>query len=437
MMRRCSLTLSLFLVVIVPVLLLPATSTRAGDADNIKNFKLRATIQIPLADATINPQQVFRFFDISWVDEPTERYFVADRSNAGVDIIDTETNTFVDRIGGFAGQKFTATGAADNAHSGPDGVLVIHSANQLWAGDGNSTVKVFDLATNIHVATISTCGPPAGPKDEDPVKCARADEMAHAPGEHIVAAANNAADPTPFVTLISTETFSVLQRITFDSVLAQSLGHTSFLDSTGAPGGIEQPAWDPATRRFYISVPTIDGSDTKGAIAVINPDTMTVERLFEVDDCNPAGLTLGPHQNLLVGCGLSNGQSLIVNARTGQQTRIFGVGGSDEVWFNRGDGNYYLAARNNVKLNPDGSVFIDPATGKAVAMPSLGVIDAATNTFLGNVSTGPTNGNHSVAADRKNNHVFVPLRDGTTTPANLPCAKGCIGVYGSDGDKDD
>ena len=93
MTRRCSLTLSLFLVVIVPVLLLPTTSTRAGDADSIKNFKLRATIEIPLADKTVNPLQVFRFFDISWVDEPTERYFIADRSNAGVDIIDAETNT--------------------------------------------------------------------------------------------------------------------------------------------------------------------------------------------------------------------------------------------------------------------------------------------------------------------------------------------------------
>src|SRR5260370_19570699 len=111
MTRRCSLTLSLFLVVIVPVLLLSTGSSRAGDADSITNFKLGATIQIPLADKTINPQQVFRFFDISWVDEPTERYFIADRSNAGVDIIDAETNTFVDRIGGCAGPKITATAA--------------------------------------------------------------------------------------------------------------------------------------------------------------------------------------------------------------------------------------------------------------------------------------------------------------------------------------
>jgi DNA-binding beta-propeller fold protein YncE len=423
MMRRCSLTL-LLLLIIIPVFLLTAGSGRAGDVDSIKNFQLQATIQIPLADTATNPLQVFRFFDISWVDEPTERYFIADRSNAGVDIIHAETNTWVHRIGGFAGQKFTATGAADNAHSGPDGVLVIHSANQLWAGDGDSTVKVFDLATNGHVATISTCGPPGGPRGEDPVKCARADEMAHAPEDHVVAAANNAADPTPFVTLISTETYTVLARITFDSALAKSLGHTSFFDSTGAPGGIEQPVWDLATRRFYISVPTIDGSDTMGAIAVINPRTMSVERLFEVDDCNPAGLTLGPHQNLLVGCGLSNAQSVIMDARDGHIVkRIFGVGGSDEVWFNRGDGNYYLAARNNVD-----------ASGKLA--PALGIIDAATNTLLGTVSTGPTNGNHSVAADRKNNHVFVPLRD-TTFTGSLPCAKGCIGVYWSDEDEDE
>src|SRR5260370_27826176 len=74
MTRRGSLTLSLFLVVIVRVLPLAAGPSRAGDADSITNFKLGATIQIPLADKTINPQQVFRFFDISWVDEPTERY---------------------------------------------------------------------------------------------------------------------------------------------------------------------------------------------------------------------------------------------------------------------------------------------------------------------------------------------------------------------------
>ena len=61
---------------------------------------------------------------------------VADRSNAGVDVIDSRANTFIDRIGGFAGQKFHTDGSADNDHSGPDGVLVVSGRQpQLWAGD--------------------------------------------------------------------------------------------------------------------------------------------------------------------------------------------------------------------------------------------------------------------------------------------------------------
>src|SRR3989475_5501588 len=133
MMRRDSLTL-LLLVIIVPVFLLTAGSGRAGDVDSIKNFRLRVTIEIPLADKTVNPLQVFRFFDISWVDEPTERYFIADRSNAGVDIIDAETNTWVHRIGGVSGQKVTPTRAAGNPHPRPDRRPVVHKAQKPWGG---------------------------------------------------------------------------------------------------------------------------------------------------------------------------------------------------------------------------------------------------------------------------------------------------------------
>src|SRR2546425_1339995 len=129
MMRRDSLTL-LLLVIIVPVFLLTAGSGGAGDVDSIKNFRLRATIEIPLADKTVNPLQVFRFFDISWVDEPTERYFIADRSNAGVDIIDAETNTWVHRIGGLCAQKITPTRGAPHAPPRPDRRPVIPMAQQ-------------------------------------------------------------------------------------------------------------------------------------------------------------------------------------------------------------------------------------------------------------------------------------------------------------------
>src|SRR5437016_2706368 len=41
--------------------------------------------------------------DIAWVDPGTERYYFADRSNFGVDIIDAESNVWVGRVTGMAG----------------------------------------------------------------------------------------------------------------------------------------------------------------------------------------------------------------------------------------------------------------------------------------------------------------------------------------------
>ena len=65
-------------------------------------------------------------------------YALGDRTNNAVDLVDTHDNTFL----GFCGRgKFTgATG--NNDTSGPDGVL-IRDGKEIWAGDGNSTVKVF------------------------------------------------------------------------------------------------------------------------------------------------------------------------------------------------------------------------------------------------------------------------------------------------------
>lgn len=87
------------------------------------------------------------------------------------------------------------------------------------------------------------------------------------------------------------------------------------------------------------------------------------------------------------------------------------------MWFNRGDGRYYTASRNN----PQG--------------PVLGVIDAERRTLLQVVPTvsPPAGSAHSVAVDPTNNHAIVAL------PANNridDCAFGCFGVYGVPRDDD-
>src|SRR4030088_1677736 len=103
-------------------------------------------------DKTPVPGKPLRAWDISWVDAPSAKYYFADRSNASIDVIDIMTNQVINQIGGFVGN----TGKSDT--SGPDGVIVTFSNRELWAGDGDSTMKVIDLTTNSIVATIPTGG---------------------------------------------------------------------------------------------------------------------------------------------------------------------------------------------------------------------------------------------------------------------------------------
>src|ERR1700682_4656677 len=87
-----------------------------------------------------NPLQPY---DISWVNPDRAEYYLADRSNAGIDIIDTGHNIFKRRLEGFIGAVLNANGTVNNNISGPDGVVT--HGRWLYAGDGNSTLKVFDL----------------------------------------------------------------------------------------------------------------------------------------------------------------------------------------------------------------------------------------------------------------------------------------------------
>src|SRR5262245_22107404 len=103
-------------------------------------------------------------FDISWIDSTTRTYYLADRSNAGVDVINTKDHTFVKRIGGFVGFR------GKNNVSGPDGLVLVPDRRELWVGDGDSTVKVVDLQAGAVVAAISTGGTKRGDElDYDPV----------------------------------------------------------------------------------------------------------------------------------------------------------------------------------------------------------------------------------------------------------------------------
>src|SRR5437763_13761525 len=67
------------------------------------------------------PGAPLRSYDISWVNPHRAEYYLADRSNAAIDIIDTHNRTFKRFLGKglFVGVKLNANGTVNNDISGP------------------------------------------------------------------------------------------------------------------------------------------------------------------------------------------------------------------------------------------------------------------------------------------------------------------------------
>jgi len=445
MLRKCSTTFSLLLIVTAGAILLSIGSADAGGRKEKQPepaVRLLKTIPIPGTAANTTNGKLYSF-DISFVDEQTQTYYLADRSNVAVDVVDAKTAAFIGQISvtpPFAGFVPTATCSAAGGSncSGPNGVVAAFP--WLFVTDGGSRVVNVDLRTG-KVA-------PGGDVVVAPNDPNRSDELAYAPGPGVLLVINN-ADTPPFGTLVSvnktTGALTVGMRITF----------------TAATGGAEQPVWNPHDGRFYLSIPSISGTvvapGPKGAVYRIDPKTATFETAAEIDDCGPAGLTLGPNQELLVGCNTvfnvqgdvwdrtkdipANPRDVIVDANIGTITAtVFGVGAGDQVWFNQGDGHYYATG--------SGSPVRPTLSAAAQGASVLGVIDAFSRSLdqlvptfnvpavgTGNNSTEhPAGTAHSVAANASNNLVFVPLAANNVFP---DCVTGCIAVYGrSDKDLD-
>ncbi len=228
------------------------------------------TTQTKCVTAITIPGNPLRSFDISWTNPLRGEFYFADRSNSGIDVIDTRTLTFKRTIGGFVGVKLNGTGGVNNNISGPDGVV---SHNRwLYAGDGDSTLKVIDLdaSANPIKQSISTGG------------TTRVDEMSLTTDGRLLLAANNAEDP-PFATLFAANGDSAVSNVS--KILKITVDPT--IIPAGAGLSLEQPAWDPRTRRFYTSVPVIANNPTGCNYGQLSGPITCHGGLLAVDPLNP------------------------------------------------------------------------------------------------------------------------------------------------------
>src|SRR5207253_4920428 len=138
-----------------PLLLASAVGV-PGNAANLPALKLLTTIPIPVDP--LNRAGGMFSFDISFVDKANGLYYLADRSNAAIDVIDT-TGAFTGTPDSFFGQIGPFKGdTGSTATSGPDGVAAAFPC--IFGGDGDSTLKTFNASVSFTtvVSNVNTGG---------------------------------------------------------------------------------------------------------------------------------------------------------------------------------------------------------------------------------------------------------------------------------------
>jgi hypothetical protein len=428
----------------------------AGNASWAAETPLRLLSSVAIPPTTANNTSGGMYsFDISFIDQATGVYYLADRSNKAVDVVSAESIvTQIFPNNGHAPFAGVSPPAFATGTAGPNGVVAAFP--WLFVTDAPSRVLSFDLSQN-PPKTVSECTTKAG----EPT---RADELAYDPQDGLILAINNAATP-PFGTLIT------VNKTTGALTCGMNIPFTA-ANGVDAQNGAEQPVWDPTTKKFYNSIPQIGSNPTVGGVIRISKKGK-IEATYLITFCSPAGLALNPSNGeLLANCNTiwaMNGtlwtgmadknndtaapQLVILDAKTGTiLANVLGAGVGDEAWFNSGD-NHYYAASSGSNLAPNALVPARPPLGIATSAPvnlsqgaaTLDVIDALSRSLdqrvptlntpavpasSGNVNAPLPGGTaHSVAAFSGTNHVFVPIAANNAVPN---CLTGCVTIYGRD-----
>ncbi|MGZ5644106.1 MAG: hypothetical protein ACXWGX_14100, partial [Usitatibacter sp.] len=365
----------------------------------------KASNDVPLPGIT--PTTNFSF-DLGMVSNG--KYYVTDRNNKAVDVIDLNSLA-VTQIRGtganaFAGCSPTADcNGANNGKSGPDGIDAIPGTSYIFVGDVDN-VRVIDTTSNTVVKSIRTG-----------TTGFRADEGCYDPDHQIYMISSPDAD-TPFASFISPATLSVIATVQWTEP-----------GTTTPAGGNEQCRYDAGSQSFIVNNDAT-AANPHGEVDVIPASSITslapgtttgvfnlpgVKR-FPLGNCDPTGLALGPGTDMAVECRQGDKGSpltmLIMNRTTGVLLASLPAGGGDQTVYDARTNRYYAAGSrwHSSGVNDLGG----GCSATNLCVPTLFVVDAATRTVALSVRTG--NNAHSVAVDPVSGRVFVPY-SGSAAPA--------------------
>jgi hypothetical protein len=267
------------------------------------------------------------------------------------------------------------------------------------------------------------------------------DEICYNPASDVVLAGSNAsAFGDSFISFVNEDSGEIEEVIRLDGS-KDAATDPDTKKPINANSGIEQCQANPRDGKFYLALPDIGGGS--GAVLRISgKKPFVVEKVFHIDSstlcAGPAGLTIGPDHQILVGCNGSSTNSVILYDDGRLPIYVQTASGVDEVWFDRGSNHYYLAEQNAV---PAIMGVEDAGGGKKHKAPSADP----------NASTQA--GSRNPAADPDKNFVYLPvLAPAPGNPAIIGgiCstnkdvdgkhgddAHGCIAIYTAPLDKDD
>ena len=311
--------------------------------------------------------------DLMGYNPVTRMMYLADRTNHGIDVIDTHNNVVVGKV-------------AMPANSTPNGVLVAINLQQLVVTDGLQSVYVWDLRAPQAQPDIYTFPASMGTGidglDYDPIN------------QTVYAVTDN---PPEYL-------------------LGVNLAYKSVTAQIPLPVSADLIRWSSIDGKIYIAAEDADGSDKNAAAGVYAYDPAsgpngTVALVSKIGPACPGhGINIDPISNVAVmGCfgGTNDTGDVAVNLSSGALLKTFtDVGGTDAVVFNPNLRRFYAAAGLSAATT-SGCPHL--AGTLSAFTPILGIMDATGSsgavTLDGVVCSGF---GHIAGVDPTTNYIYVP-----------------------------
>lgn len=322
--------------------------------------------------------------DVMGYNPVTRMMYLADRTNHGVDVIDTHTNSVVGLI-------------PMAANSIPNVPLVAIDLQQLVVSDGQKSVFVWDLRV-----------PQPSQPDQYVMPSTTTDGMDYDPINQTVYVVT---DDAPYY------------------LVGISLAYKRIVSQTIIPGSADLIKWNPVDGKVYVAMEDADHDSAGAGIAVFDPATNTFSTITVGPACPGHGIDIDPIPNIAVmGCfgGTNDTGDVAINLTTGKLLTTFtDVGGTDTIVFNPNLRRFYAAAGLGTATTSGCPKGTGPFT------PVLGVMDAsgpatAPVRLDGVVCTG---GGHIAGVDPITNFVYVPVSQYPADPTSTTTGQNGVLVF--------